>query len=224
MRSWGNRPDTIVCDEPLYAHYLADTKRDHPGAAEVIAHHETDPDKVIAWLTATVPDDKPVFFQKHMAHHLLDDIDRVWLDKVTNCFLIRDPREMLSSLVKNVPEPTLQDTGLPQQVEIFKRVQAGTDRVPPVLDARDVLENPQRLLGLLCDAIGVEFTDAMLSGPPGRRDTDGVWARHWYHAVEASTGFNPYRPKSDPVPPQLADLHEQCVCYYKTLHAHRLGQ
>jgi hypothetical protein len=224
MRSWGNRPDTFVCDEPLYAHYLAITKRDHPGAAEVIAHHETDPARVITWLTATVPDDKPVFFQKHMAHHLLDDIDRAWLDKVTNCFLIRDPREMLTSLVKNVPEPTLQDTGLPQQVEIFERVRTGTDRVPPVLDARDVLEDPQRLLGLLCDAIGVEFTDDMLSWPQGRRDTDGIWAKHWYDAVEASTGFNPYRPKPEPVPPQLADLHEQCVCYYKTLHAHRLGQ
>ena len=103
MRSWGNRPDTFVCDEPLYAHYLAVTQRDHPGAAEVIAHHETDPAKVIAWLTGPVPDDRPVFFQKHMAHHLLDDIDRAWLDKVTNCFLIRDPREMLTSLVKNVP-------------------------------------------------------------------------------------------------------------------------
>jgi len=224
MRSWGNRPDTFVCDEPLYAHYLAVTERDHPGAAEVIAHHQTDPARVITWLTGQVPDDKPVFFQKHMAHHLLDGIDRAWLDKVTNCFLIRDPREMLTSLVKNVPEPTLQDTGLPQQVEIFERVRAGTDRVPPVLDARDVLENPQRLLGLLCNAIGVEFTDTMLSWPPGRRTTDGIWASHWYDAVEASTGFNPYRPKPDPVPPQLADLHEQCVGYYKTLHAHRLGR
>ena len=224
MRSWGNRPDTIVCDEPLYAHYLAVTGRNHPGAADVIAHHETDPGKVIAWLTGPVPDGRPVFYQKHMAHHLLDDIDRTWLDDVTNCFLIRDPREMLTSLVKNVPEPTLQDTGLPQQVEIFERVRGETDRVPPVLDARDVLGNPRRMLGLLCDAIGVEFTDAMLSWPPGRRDTDGIWASHWYQAVEASTGFNPYRPKPDPVPPQLAELHEQCLDCYETLHAHRLGQ
>jgi len=224
MRSWGNRPDTIVCDEPFYAHYLAVTNRDHPGAAEVIAHHETDPDRVIGRLTGPVPKDRPIFFQKHMAHHLLDDIDRAWLDQVGNCFLIRDPHEMLTSLVKNVPEPTLQDTGLPQQVEIFERVRAGTGRVPPVLDARDVLEDPQRLLGLLCDAIGVEFTDAMLSWPPGRRDTDGIWARHWYDAVEASTGFHPYRPKPDPFPPQLTDLHEQCVGYYETLHTHRLGK
>jgi len=224
MRSWGNRPDTSVCDEPLYAHYLAVTGRNHAGAADVIAHHETDPAKVIDRLTGPVPDNRLVFYQKHMAHHLLDDIDRAWLDDVTNCFLIRDPREMLTSLVKHVPKPTLQDTGLPQQVEIFERVRGGTDRVPPVLDARDVLENPRRMLGLLCDAIGVEFTDAMLSWPPGRRDTDGIWARHWYASVEASTGFNPYRPKPDPVPLQLADLHEQCLDYYETLHAHRLGQ
>ena len=163
MRSWGNRPDTLVCDEPFYAHYLAVTGREHPGAEEIIAHHETDPDHVIAWLTGPVPGDKPIFYQKHMAHHLLADMDRDWLDEVTNCFLIRDPREMLTSLVKHLPNPTLQDTGLPRQVEIFWRVANRTRSRPPVLDARDVLQDPKRMLGLLCDALGVKVTNAMLS-------------------------------------------------------------
>ncbi len=224
MRSWGNRPDTAVCDEPFYAHYLAQTGHAHPGAEEVIARHEVDTGTVIAWLTGPIPQGRSIFYQKHMAHHLLDDVDREWLSGVTNCFLIRDPREMLTSLVKNVPEPTLQDTGLPQQVEIFEQVQALTARTPPVLDSRDVLGDPRRLLELLCEAVGVEFTDAMLSWPAGTRATDGVWAKHWYSAVEASTGFAPWAPKPARLPDRLAGLHEQCLSYYDMLYANRLGR
>ncbi len=223
MRSWGNRPDTAVCDEPFYAHYLAVTGHAHPGAEEVIAHHEVDTATVIAWLTGPIPQGRSIFYQKHMAHHLLDDVDRAWLAGVTNCVLIRDPREMLTSLVKNVAEPTLRDTGLPQQVEIFEQVQALTGRTPPVLDSRDVLGDPRRLLGLLCQAVGVEFTEAMLSWPPGSRATDGVWAKHWYHTVEASSSFKAWAPKPDPVPDHLAGLYEQCLSYYELLYRNRLG-
>ncbi|MHC4768637.1 MAG: sulfotransferase-like domain-containing protein [Planctomycetota bacterium] len=222
MRSWGNRPDTLVCDEPFYAHYLAATGRDHPGAEEVIAQHENDPDHVIAWLTGPVPGDKPIFYQKHMAHHLLADMDRDWLDDVTNCFLIRDPREMLTSLVQHLPDPTLQDTGLPRQVEIFWRVADRIKRPPPVLDAKDVLQDPKRMLGLLCDALGVKFTNAMLSWPPGRRATDGIWAKHWYQAVEASTSFQPYTRKYEPIPAELSELYDDCIFHYAQLHVHRL--
>jgi hypothetical protein len=222
MRSWGNRPDTLVCDEPFYAHYLAVTGREHPGAEEVIAHHEANPDHVIAWLTGPVPGDKPIFYQKHMAHHLLADMDRDWLDDVTNCFLIRDPREMLTSLVKHLPNPTLQDTGLPRQVEIFWRVANRTRRRPIVLDAKDILQDPKRMLGLLCDALGVKFTNTMLSWPPGRRATDGIWAKHWYQSVEASTSFQSPTRQYEPIPAELSELYDDCIFHYAQLHVHRL--
>jgi hypothetical protein len=222
LRAWGNRPDTLVCDEPFYAYYLAVTRRNHPGAAEVIAKHETDPGKIIAWLTGPVVGDKPIFYQKHMAHHLLPDTERGWIDELDNAFLIRDPREMITSLLKYVPEPTLQDTGLPRQVEIFWRVADRTKSIPPVIDIRDVLEEPRRMLGLLCDALNVKFMDCMLSWPLGRRATDGVWAKHWYQEVENSTGFRPYRRKPDQVPPQLMELYDDCIFHYAQLHAHRL--
>ena len=224
MRSWGNRPDTFVCDEPLYAHYLAHTGAQHPGAEEVIEHHEADWRKVAVWLTEEEPQGNAVFYQKHMAHHLLDHIDRGWLEKLTNCFLLRSPREMLTSLVKILPAPTLSDTGLPQQVEIFQLVKRRTGTMPPVLDARDVLEDPRRMLGLLCEAVGAEFTEEMLSWPPGRRESDGIWAKHWYDAVERSTSFKPYRPKSEPLPEFLEDVHAECLKCYEMLHEHRLGR
>jgi hypothetical protein len=223
MRAWGNRPDTAVCDEPLYAHYLMQTRAPHPGADEVIASQDTDWRRVVAGLTGPVPGGRSVYYQKHMAHHLLPDIGRDWLGQVTNCFLIREPQQMLTSLAKHLPQPTLADTGLPQQVEIFEWVRGRAGAVPPVLDARDVLQHPRRLLRRLCAALGLEFTDAMLSWPPGRRDTDGVWAKHWYGEVEQTTSFAPYRPKADALPAQLAALYAECVPYYQTLYHHRLS-
>lgn len=222
LRSWGNRPDTFVCDEPLYAHYLRETGRDHPGRDEVIAHHEPDWRKVVAWLTGPVPEGKPIFYQKHMAHHLLPGIDRGWLDKLTHCFLIREPREMLTSLIRKYPNITLADTGLPQQVEILRFVQGKTGQTPPILDARDVLENPRGMLTSLCQRLGIGFTDAMLTWPPGRRETDGLWAKYWYDAVEKSTGFQPYKPKDDQVPPQYTAVLADCEQHYAELHALRL--
>jgi hypothetical protein len=224
MRSWGNRPDTFVCDEPFYAHYLVRTKIAHPGADEVIRSQENDWRKVAEWLTGSIPESRSIFYQKHMAHHLLPDMERGWLDRVTNCFLIREPREMLTSLLHFLPQPTLADTGLPQQVEIFRQVRERTSRTPPVVDARDVLDNPHRTLSLLCDALNVPFNEAMLSWPPGPRSTDGVWAKYWYAAVEKSTTFQPYAPKTDVVPEAVKKLQEECERLYHELYRHRLHE
>jgi len=222
LRSWGNRPDTAVCDEPLYAHYLRRTGIAHPGAAEVIAHHEADWQEAVAALVGEVPGGKAIFYQKHMAHHLLPEIGRDWLGQLTHAFLIRDPRAMLTSLLKVLPDPTLADTGLEQQCELFRWVRDRTGRVPPVVDAREILEGPREMLGLLCDRLGVAFDGAMLEWPPGRRPTDGIWAKYWYEAVERSTTFEPYRPKDEPVPARLGGLLDRCLALYDELHRHRI--
>jgi len=222
MRSWGNRPDTFVCDEPLYAHYLRETGVAHPGADEVMQHQENDWRKVVTWLTEYQPLGKTIFYQKHMTHHLLAGIGREWLDRVQNCFLIRDPREVITSYVKKKPVMELADTGFPQQVEIFRWVCRRVGKVPPVIDARDVLEDPRRTLGLLCGALEIEFSDAMLRWPAGARDTDGIWAKYWYHEVEKSTEFQEYQPKVDRVPAALEGMHAQCVSFYEELYSHRL--
>lgn len=223
LRAWGNRPDTFVCDEPLYAYYLLKTGLPHPGRDEVLAQHETDWQKVVAWLTGPIPQGRRIFFQKHMAHHLLPEIDRTWMTDLRHFLLIRHPAEMLTSLIKVIPCPRVEDTGLPQQVEILELIRRKTGREPLVIDSRDVLTDPPRLLRLLCEALEVEFTEAMLSWPPGRRETDGIWAPYWYAAVERSTGFEPYRTKNEVVPPVLEDVLNDCLRHYDVLHARRLG-
>jgi hypothetical protein len=223
MRAFENRADTVVTDEPLYGYYLLKTGLDHPGRAEVIAAQETDWRRVAAALTGPVPGGRPVWYQKHMTHHLLPEIGRDWLAALTNCFLIRDPREVLASYVRTRAQPTLADLGVVQQAELFEQVRARTGAVPPVLDARDVLGNPRRLLGLLCAAIDIPFSERMLAWPAGPRPSDGVWARHWYASVWRSTGFQPYRPPAAPLPESLQPLADACAPCYRRLHAHRLG-
>jgi len=223
MRAWGNRRDTTVIDEPFYAYYLERTGKKHPGAAEVIANGDTDSKRIIADLTSKpLPEGKRIFFQKQMTHHLLPEIDREWIVDLTNCFLIRDPREVILSYIKKNPHPTPEDLGFVQQCEIFDFVRRRTNLVPPVIDARDVLENPERMLRLLCEKISVEFDEAMLSWPPGLRETDGIWAKYWYDAVARSTSFEPYRPREGNVPDSLQEIYERCREWYEKLYQHRL--
>jgi hypothetical protein len=222
MRSWGNRVDTFVVDEPFYAYYLKATGKEHPGADEVIATGESDWREVIAQLTGPIPNGKRIFFQKQMAHHLLPAVDREWLGVVTNCFLIRDPREVIASYIKKREDPALQDLGFMQQSAIFDFVRTRTNSVPPIVDAKDVLENPERMLRLLCEAVGVEFSESMLSWPPGLRETDGVWARHWYGEVAKTGSFQPYRPKEVKVPARLQEIHDRCRECYERLYEFRL--
>ena len=222
MRAWGNRQDTFVIDEPFYAYYLHATGKQHPGVDEVIATGETDWRKVVGRLTGPVPNGRQIFFQKQMTHHLLPGIDREWLGAVTNCFLIRDPREVIASYVKKREDAALEDLGFVQQMEIFDFICARTNTVPAVVDARDVLENPERTLRLLCDAVGVEFRESMLSWAAGVRETDGIWAKYWYTEVARSTSFRPYRNRDHDVPERYGAIYERCRKCYERLYQHRL--
>jgi hypothetical protein len=217
MRSWENRPDSLVVDEPLYAHYLALTGLDHPGRGDVIASGETDWRRVVRQLLGPVQAGVEVFYQKHMAHHLTDDIDHAWIAQLTNVLLIRDPREVVSSYLRSRDRVTADDIGLPQQVRLYDELSAaGT--TPLVIDAADFLLEPGRYLRALCAHVGIAFTDAMLTWPPGPRDTDGVWARYWYSAVLRSTGFAPNEPHRLELVGQGAAVAAECGPLYDRLH------
>ncbi len=222
MRSWEARGDCAVVDEPLYAHYLAATGHDHPGAAEVMAQHETDWRIVVDALLGPVPGEKPLFYQKHMAHHLLPDIELDWIESLRNVLLIREPRAMVTSLAKVIPNPTIEETGLPQQVRLAEWLSDQTGRAAPVIDSRDVLMNPEVALRAMCDAIAVPFTQHMLTWAPGPRATDGVWAKHWYANVEKTSGFEPYVPSTAEPPARLRSLVRACERLYEPLHERRL--
>jgi hypothetical protein len=223
MRAWENRADTAVIDEPFYAHYLVETGVEHPGRDEVIAAHETDADKIAAMLAGPIPGDKPVWYQKHMTQHMLPEMRLDWLERVTNCFLIRAPEAVVTSFTIQRPDAEAWELGFEQQAHLFDYVRDQLGHAPPVIDAADVLKNPRGVLTALCATLRIPFSDDMLSWPAGRRASDGAWAPHWYAAVERSTGFAPYRALTRELSASQQALVDECAPYYARLAKHRLA-
>ncbi|MBP6597074.1 MAG: hypothetical protein KA196_06135 [Arenimonas sp.] len=223
MRAWENREDCTVSDEPLYAAYLAATGLDHPGRDEVIADGETDWRKVATAMAGPVPGGKPVWYQKHMSHHLLPDMALDWVLGLSNVFLIRDPAEVVASYLKSRATVTPTDIGLLQQGELFDRLCQRRGEAPPVIDAGDFLRSPEAHLRALCARLGLVFSDRMLAWPAGPRDSDGIWAPHWYDAVWKSTGFEPWRARETALTGTAVAVAEACRPVYERLRGHRMA-
>ncbi|MDJ0812669.1 MAG: hypothetical protein QNJ23_03005 [Woeseiaceae bacterium] len=220
MYSFAQRDDMLVVDEPLYGHYLRVSGADHPGGADVMAAMNCDGDAVMRdLLEQQAQATSPRLFIKHMAHHLVD-LDLGFLRHTCNVFLIRDPREMLPSLVVQVPQAQLADTGLRRQWELYADLRDAGQQ-PAILDSRELLLDPESVLRQFCDYLGHPFTPAMLEWPPGPRPEDGVWAPHWYHNVHKSTGFAPYRAKTE-FPENLQPLLDECQPWYQRLFDHAI--
>jgi hypothetical protein len=220
MRAWENRPDCVVVDEPLYAAYLARTGLAHPGREDVLAAQPHDLAAAVAGLHDPVPDGVRVHYAKHMAHHLLEEDvrDLDWTTAFRNVLLIRDPGEVVASYVRSREACEPADIGVLQQVRLLE---TWVD-TPPVIDAADFLRDPEAHLRWLCDWLRVPFTAQMLAWPAGPRDSDGVWAPHWYDAVRRSTGFEPWRPRTVDLSPHDAAVAAACRPSYERLRAVRL--
>ena len=225
MRAFEARPDCAVSDEPFYAAYLAATGLIHPQNDEILASQSNDPGAVAAEVAGPVPGGRALWYQKQMTHHMLPGFDRGWIDGMANAFLIRAPEAVLLSYVEKRADVTLDEIGLPQQVELFDRAADRLGRAPPVIESRDVLVDPRGTLSALCRGLGIGFDEAMLSWAPGRRATDGVWAPSWYDGVERSTGFAPPKPERgfDDLPDGLKPLAEAGRPLYERLARHKLA-
>jgi len=221
MRSWEHRPDCAVRDEPFYAAYLHRTGLDHPGREEVVAAGETDPDAVVAQLLGPPPGGAAVFYSKQMSHHLPPGMDLGWTAALRNVLLIREPREVVASYVRSREACAPEELGLLQQQRLAA-YWADRRLDVPVLDSADFLADPQAHLRWLCRWLGIGFTPAMLRWPPGPRDSDGVWAPHWYAAVWASTGFEPRRPREVMLGAYDAAVAKACRPAYEALRERRL--
>jgi hypothetical protein len=216
MRSWENRPDTEVVDEPFYAAYLQETGLDHPGRQEVIASQPTDPQEVVRRLRQD--DGSAVHYAKQMTHHILRDWPLDWVTDFRNILLIRDPDEVVASYVRSREACEPEDIGLLQQVRLLDAL----PEEPPIIDAGDFLRDPEGHLRWMCDWLGIEFTVRMLTWPAGPRTSDGVWAPYWYGAVVRSTGFEPWRAREVDLNEHDAAVARSCRRAYDTLWSRRV--
>ncbi len=223
MRAFENRPDTLVWDEPFYAYYLHTTGLNHPLANEIIQAGPRSWQTVVETAVGPIPDSARVWYQKHMAQHFLPAIDRDWLREVTNCFLIRDPLRVVASYRKRLDEVTVDGLGFAQQTEIFEFIRQQSGQTPLVIDAKELLMNPEAGLRMFCERLEIPFYPQMLRWPAGPRESDGVWARHWYDTVQQSTGFAPYVDRSVRVPDELMPIVNACQPHYDRLFAQRMA-
>ena len=219
MYAFSQRSDTQVVDEPLYGHYLRVSEAKHPGYLEVLSKMNTDGSQVVDEIILG-PSKQPVLFMKQMAHHLVD-INLDFLSETINVLLIRDPFDVLRSLINQIPNPVLHDTGLRIQVDLLNTFRKLGQNLL-VIDSIDLLTDPSTILSKLCQKIDISFQDQMLSWPKGGRPEDGVWAPYWYNNVHQSMGFKPYIPKTEPFPPHLEKLLAECKPLYKTLRFHAI--
>jgi len=218
MYAFAARGDCAVVDEPFYAAYLAKTGLDHPMREAILTAQPQDPDEVVTRLLGPVPAQKPHFYQKHMAQHMIPGFPRDWVREVVNVFLIRHPARVAASFSAKYDNPVLADIGFVQQVELYDYLVVG-GQLPVVIDSADIRRDPSTMLQRLCAALGLDWTPAMLSWPRGGHPDDGAWAAHWYGAVHDSTSFAP----AEGPPPVLdgprAALAEAAMPAYERLRA-----
>jgi len=223
MRSFGSRGDTVVSDEPFYGAYLNQTGDPQPMADQVIASMDCDWGSVARTMTGPAPDNAPVWYQKHMAHHMVGPIAHDDLPGLTHAFLIREPAKVMASYAAKRVAVRPEHLGSERQAEFFEREAERLGHAPPVVDSADILQDPAGMLEKLCTALNIAWDPAMLRWEPGIRATDGIWASHWYDAVAASTGFG----EPDDRPADLDDeakrVAEACRPYYERLAVHKLA-
>ena len=222
MRSFENRKDTVVFDEPFYAHYLSVTKLNHPGRDQILDFQSTNWDEVVEKCRNTSFQKESLCYQKHMAQHNLQGFDISWIKDVQNCLLIRDPKYVIASYGKKLPIQDERHLGYKQQAEIIEFLEKENGITPPIVDADDILKNPESMIKKLCKALDIIFYPSMLQWPAGTRSSDGVWGVYWYEGVYDSTGFKPYTKKEVNIDQKFANVYEKCKKHYDTFYNKRI--
>ena len=222
MRSFGNRSDTFVSDEPFYAHYLIETGINHPLREEVIKYGEISWDAVVKSITGDIPNYKKVWYQKHMSQHNLPKKDLTWISKMNNILLIRHPGEVILSYIKKYEVTSITQLGYLQLNTLFNMLNDDNGHAPLIIDARDLLKDPEGMLQELCKRLIIPYYDEMLTWPAGRMESDGIWGKYWYGNVERSTGFQRYAVNNPIVPSEYEELLGDCMKYYQQLYQHRI--
>ena len=216
MRSWSSRKDTFVIDEPFYAYYLKKTQKNHPMKEQIIKHYSSDYGKIVNYLTYKVPNQKNIWYQKHMAHHLIDLSEINWIKKCQNCILVRHPKEVISSFIVKNNLQGVEELGYPQQYEIAKFLKKSNKRFK-VIDSEDLLKNPSKVLSDWCESVNIDFDKSMLQWKKGNHQNDGIWWKHWYDNVINTTGFQKYHKKDINIENKYDSIYNESMEYYNFL-------
>jgi len=217
MRSWSSRNDSFVSDEPLYAYYLKEKQLKHPMYKEIIDHYPTNYEDIITSLTSEIPHDKEYWYQKHMAHHLIDSINIDWIKNFENCILIRHPKDVINSYIKKNTLNHVDELGYPQQYKIMRYLDSIGKKFI-VVDSNILLNNPEKILSQWCSSINLEFDNSMLKWNKGNHPQDGIWWKHWYDNVITTTHFQRFSSNKKKLDKKYQSIYDEALDYYNKLY------
>tara|TARA_B100000965_G_scaffold406366_1_gene444916 strand:+ start:928 stop:1644 length:717 start_codon:yes stop_codon:yes gene_type:complete len=217
MRSWSSRKDFFVSDEPLYAYYLKEKQLKHPMYKKIIEHYPTNYEDIITSLTSEIPNDKEHWYQKHMAHHLIDLKNIDWIKELENCILIRHPKDVINSYVKKNTLNHIDELGYPQQYKIMKYLDSIGKKFI-VIDSNILLNNPEKILSQWCSSINLEFDISMLKWQKGNHPQDGIWWKHWYDNVITTTHFQKFSANQSELDKKHQSIYDEALDYYNKLY------
>ena len=217
MRSWSSRSDSFVSDEPFYAYYLKEQQLKHPMYKEIIEHYPNTYDDVVTSLISEIPNDKEHWYQKHMAHHLIDLNNIDWIKKFENCILIRHPKDVINSYIKKNTLNHVDELGYHQQYKIMRYLDdIGKKFI--VIDSNILLNNPEKILSQWCSSINLEFDISMLKWQKGNHPQDGIWWKHWYDNVITTTHFQKFSANQSELDKKYQSIYDEALDYYNKLY------
>ena len=217
MRSWSSRGDSFVSDEPFYAYYLKEQQLKHPMYKEIIEHYPNTYNDVVTSLISEIPNDKEHWYQKHMAHHLIDLNNINWINQFENCILIRHPKSVINSYIKKNTLNHIDELGYPQQYKIMKYLDS-IDKKFIVVDSDILLNNPEKILSQWCNGINLKFDNSMLNWKKGSHPQDGIWWKHWYDNVITTTHFQKFSAKQNELDKKYQLIYDEALDYYNKLY------
>lgn len=217
MRSWSSRNDTFVSDEPFYAYYLKEKQLKHPMYREIIDYYPITFKDIVKGLKSKIPNEKEHWYQKHMAHHLIDLNNIHWIKNFENCILIRHPKDVINSYIKKNTLNHIDELGYPQQYKIMKYLDSvGKQFI--VIDSNILLNNPIKILSQWCNKIDLEFNDSMLRWDKGNHPQDGIWWKHWYDNVIKTTHFKKFSANERDLDKKYQLIYDEALDYYNKLY------
>jgi len=217
MRSWSSREDSFVSDEPFYAYYLKERQLKHPMYREIIDHYPNKYNDIVRGLTSGIPNGKKIWYQKHMAHHLIDLNNIDWIKNFENCILIRHPEDVINSYVKKNTLNNIDDLGYPQQYKIIKYLDSIGKKFT-IIDSNILLNNPEKILSQWCNSIDLEFDISMLQWEKGNHPQDGIWWKHWYDNVITTTHFQKFSKNQNELDQKYQSIYDEALDYYNKLY------
>ena len=238
-RSIRELADVKVIHEPnQHAYYLGPEKRSNEHT-NIVLEPDATFEAAKKRITAQY-DGYDAVFVKEMAFFIEGHYEDYISEPFTafkHTFLIRDPLKAITSLYKAykpLGPAAMNDFSLTtcncfrhiyELFQVVKRV----DPSPIVIDADDLLDNPEAIMREYCSATGLPFSTSMLSWSPVAIPDWMSFPDYevWHGTVIRSSGFiKPQMPKAVPnlseYPKEIEEVVKDVLPFYKVMYDVRL--